>query len=170
VDPFLDLARALIEADVRFVVIGVWGANYYATSASTVFRTEDRDLFLPPDPDNLVKCWAACERVGLELWGEGELLDKPRDRWLAERVVASRALVRATHGAALDVDLSLVMKGFEFDTVWNDRRTFVVEGVDIPVALLQYIVASKHAVGRDKDRLFLATHREALEQLLRREQ
>jgi hypothetical protein len=170
VDPFLDLARALIAADVRFVVIGVWGANYYATSASTVFRTEDRDLFLPPDSDNLIKCWAACERVGLELWGESEPLDEPRDRWLAERIVARRAQVRATDGAALDVDLSLVMKGFEFDTVWNDRRTFVVEGVDIPVARLQYIVASKHAVGRDKDRLFLATHREALEQMLRREQ
>jgi hypothetical protein len=166
----LDLARALIEADVKFVVIGVWGANYYATSSSTIFRTEDRDLFLPSDPDNLIKCWAACERVGLELWGEREPLDKPRDRWLAERVVARRAPVRATAGAALDVDLSLVMKGFEFETVWNDRRTFVVEGIDIPVARLQHIIASKHAVGRDKDRLFLATHREALEQLLRREQ
>jgi hypothetical protein len=169
VDPFLRVARALIEADTRFVVIGVWGANYYATSASTVFRTEDRDLFLPLDPDNVIKCWTVCEGLGLELWSEREPLDQPRDRWLAERVVAQRALIRATDGAGLDVDLTLIMQSFEFDAVWSERRTFVVEGVDIPVARLQHIVTSKHSAGRDKDRLFLATHREALEQILRTE-
>jgi hypothetical protein len=168
VDPFLALASGLLDARVRFVVIGVWGANYYAMSASTVFTTEDRDLFLPLDPDNLVRCWSACEAVGLDLVTETEPLDKPRDRWLAERIVAKRALTRATNGADLDVDLTLTMAGFDFETVWNERRTFVVDDVEIPVARLLHIVTSKHATGRDKDRLFLATHREALEQLLRR--
>jgi hypothetical protein len=32
-----------------------------------------------------------------------------------------------------------------------------------------HIVTSKHAAGRDKDKLFLATDRDALEQLLKRE-
>ena len=41
-------------------------------------------------------------------------------------------------------------------------------GVEVPVARLIHIVTSKHAAGRDKDKLFLATHREALEQLLKR--
>ena len=52
------LARLLRELDrraVRYVTIGVWGANYYALSGSTVFHTEDRDLFLPLEPENL---WA----------------------------------------------------------------------------------------------------------------
>jgi hypothetical protein len=60
------------------------------------------------------------------------------------------------------VDLTLVMKGFEFETVWSERRSFVVEGADIPVARLLHIVRSKEATGRDKDRLFLATHADAL--------
>ena len=47
---------------------------------------------------------------------------------------------------------------------------FVVDDVEIPVARLLHIVQSKHSVGRDKDRLFLATHREALEELLRRQE
>jgi len=51
----------------------------------------------------------------------------------------------------------------------HERRTFSVDELDIPVARLLHIVQSKHAAGRDKDRLFLATHREALETLLRRE-
>ena len=61
------------------------------------------------------------------------------------------------------------MKGYDFEPVWNERRDFVIEGAAIPVARLLHIVTSKHAAGRDKDLLFLATHRDALEQLLRRE-
>jgi hypothetical protein len=45
-----------------------------------------------------------------------------------------------------------------------------VDAVEIPVARLPHIVTSKHAAGRAKDLLFLATHREALEQLLKREE
>jgi hypothetical protein len=61
------------------------------------------------------------------------------------------------------------MKGFDFETVWNERRVFTLDDVDVPIARLQHIVQSRHAAGRDKDRLFLATYREVLEQLLRRE-
>jgi len=163
------LARALIERSVRFVVIGVAGANYYAHAGAAVFTTKDRDLFIPLDADNLVRCWTACEAARLDLWSGDEPLDSPRDRWLAERVVERRAAVRATDRGDLEVDLTLVMGGYDFETVWQEHRVFVVEGVEIPVARLLHIVTSKHAAGRDKDRLFLATHREALEELLQRE-
>ena len=65
-----------------------------------------------------------------------------------------------------DVDLSLVMSGFDFETVWPAHRKFDVEGVAIPVARLSHIVESKAKAGREKDRLFLATHREVLGHLL----
>lgn len=169
-DPFSSLARQLRERSVRYVMIGVWGANHYAHSAGTIFTSEDRDLFLPPDPENLVRCWAACEAAGLDLWSQDEPLDSPRDLWLAERVIERQALTRATKPDALLVDLTLVMKGFEFEQVWPHRRVFVVDGEQISVARLVDIVTSKHAAGRDKDRLFLATHREAIEELLKREE
>jgi hypothetical protein len=57
--------------------------------------------------------------------------------------------------------------GFDFETVWAERRSFILEGVDLPTARLTHIVRSKHLAGRPKDRLFLATHRDALEQLLK---
>jgi hypothetical protein len=135
------------------VLIGVAGANYYAHAGSAVFTTEDRDLFLQPDPNNLVRCWAACEANGLELWSEREPLDMPRDR--------------SADSAELHVELTLVMAGFDFETVWSERRLFVVDDVEIPVARLLHIVTSKHAAGREKGRLFLAAHREVLEELLR---
>lgn len=80
-------------------------------------------------------------------------------------MVSRRALVRA-RGNDLLIDLTLVMAGFEFDEVWARRRTFEVQDVDVPVAALSDIVASKAAAGRPKDQLFLATHEDALRQLL----
>ena len=151
-------------------MIGVAGANHYALGGATVFTTQDRDLFLPSEPDNLVRCWEACEAADLELWSGDEPLDSPRDRWLAERVIERLAAVKATGEGDLQVDLTLVMAGFaDFDAVWSERRTFVIDDVEVTVARLLHIVQSKHAAGRDKDRLFLATHREGLQELLDRD-
>lgn len=76
---FHDLVRALQANQVRFVLIGVAGVNYYAAAASVLFSTRDRDLFLPLDPDNLVRAWHSCESLGLGLTSSGEPLDQPRD-------------------------------------------------------------------------------------------
>ena len=60
------------------------------------------------------------------------------------------------------------MSGFEFEAVWKERRSFIVGGIEVPVARLSHIVQSKAAAGREKDRLFLATHADALRQLLQK--
>ena len=85
---------------------------------------------------------------------------------LARAVVDRRALTRASDEIGTDVDLSLVMSGFDFEAIWPARRMFEVEGVVIPVARLSHIVESKARAGREKDRLFLATHREVLDYIL----
>jgi hypothetical protein len=149
-DAFARLVRSLVRERVRFVVIGLSGANYYARSGGDLFVTQDRDLYLPLDPANVLAAWKACEAAGFDLLVGREPLDQPRDRRLAERVVATRALVRATNGAGLDVDLTLVMTGFDFDRVWAGRRLFRVDEVEIPVARLRHIVESKRLTGRQK--------------------
>lgn len=165
-DPFTSLVSALTAQGVRYVVIGVWGANYYAPSGCAMLMTLDRDLFLPADPRNLLVAWSVCRSSGFELFAGAEPLDEPRDATLARAVVERRALTRASDGMGTDVDLSCVMSGFDFETVWSARRTFEVEEVAIPVARLSHIVASKARADREKDRLFLATHREVLARIL----
>ena len=81
-------------------------------------------------------------------------------------VVERRALTRASDGMGTDVDLSLVIERVRFEAIWPARRIFEVEEVAIPVARLSHIVESKATAGREKDRLFLATHREALDHIL----
>ena len=165
-DRFTSLAGALSAQGVRYLVIGVWGVNYYAPSGSAMFTTLDRDLFLPPDSGNLLAAWRVCRHNGFELLAGSEPLDRPIDAKLALSVVERRALTRASDRTGTDVDLSLVMSGFDFETVWAERRTFEVDRVEIPVARISHIVESKARAGRAKDRLFIATHREALDQLV----
>lgn len=169
-EPLARLGAALNDAAIRFVTIGVAGANLWARSGHTIFTTRDYDLFIPPDPANAMRAWQVADSVGLELFCGEEPLDRPRDQPLAARVVEQRALVRATDNAGFDVDFAMVMAGFEFEEVFARRRTFVVDGVPIPVARLSDIIASKAAAGREKDRLFLAAHAEALRSLVEREE
>lgn len=133
-----------------------------------LWRGEDFDLFLPPDADNLLRFWTACADEQFDLWMHDEPLARPRDRWLAERIVERRAATRVTGPNDLTADLTLTMAGFDFEAVWNERREFVVDDAIVSVARLLHIITSKHTAGRDKDRLFLATHRDALEQLLKK--
>jgi hypothetical protein len=165
-DAFAEFAGALVGGGVKFVVSGVWGANYYASGR--LFVTQDQDLFPPLDDQNLLRAWQVCADRGLELSPGTEPLDQPRDLTLASAVVRARSLTSASDGHLLQVDLSLVMTGFEFAAVWSRRRRFTVDGVDIPVANLIDILQAKRAADRPKDRLFLATHAEELRRLLGR--
>ncbi len=154
----------LSREPARCVLVDVAGANYYAMSGATLFTTKDRNLFLPPDPENLLTVWRTIDAQGLQLWAGAEPLGKPLDRLLA--VVERKALTKATDDDGLEVVLTFVMAGFEFDQVWNERRVFRVEDVEIPVARLTHIVTSKAKANRPKDRLFLETHAEALKDLI----
>jgi hypothetical protein len=165
-EPFLRLLHDLNAEGVRYVVIGVAGANYYAARSLPPFMTKDRDLFLPADVDNELRAWSVCERLGFELWSGDEPLGVPRDRWLAERIVERRMVVTALDGHELIVDLSLTMGGLEFEAVWTERRMFPAEDVEVPVARLAHIVESKRNAGRQKDLNFLITHEQALRDLL----
>ena len=71
-DPFVALAKRLTEVGVRFALIGVWGANFYARSGATAFTTEDYDVFLPPDADTALKAWQVCRTLGFELTSAGQ--------------------------------------------------------------------------------------------------
>jgi hypothetical protein len=126
--PLAPLVRALAAHSVQYVLIGLAGANFCAPDAGVRFVTEDFVLFLPPDPDNLVTAWASCaeagidlwlNEAGIDLWLNNEPLDRPRDRWLAERIIERLAVTTATGLDDLRVDFTLVMKGFHFKAVWQ---------------------------------------------------
>ncbi|TAJ17828.1 MAG: hypothetical protein EPO68_08820 [Planctomycetota bacterium] len=164
-DPLPLLAPRWLAEGARFVVMGVWGANLYARYGGEELHTQDQDLFLPPEPENLLTLWRVAEDLGFELWCGGEPLDRPRDPWLARKVVQRRALTRVLRDGHLPVDLNLVMGDAEFEAVDAQKRMLKVSGQDIPVARLMHIVEAKRKAGREKDTKFLAMHFDALRDL-----
>ena len=68
IHPLAPLARELSVHSARYLLIGVSGANFYGPAGQAVFATHDFDLFLPPDPDNLVLVWKSCEQAALTVW------------------------------------------------------------------------------------------------------
>lgn len=64
---YTQILGELLARGVRLVVIGVGGANYYGSRGQTLFATHERDLFLPQDPHNLLKCWQVFLAAGWDL-------------------------------------------------------------------------------------------------------
>jgi hypothetical protein len=163
------LFRELAREQILYLVIGVGGAHMHAREHGGALRTKDLDLFLPPDPHNLLACWQACERVELTLWADQERLDVPRDLWLARRVVEQRARTTATFEGALPIDLTFAMGSLDFEDVWLRRRRNHSENAAVELARLSDILESKRQANREKDRVFLQENRALLDRLLRDE-
>jgi len=160
------LLRALNRGNVRYLVIGVGGADIHAETVGARFLTKDLDIFLPRDPDNLLRCWQACERAGFTLWTGRDPLDSPRDLWLARRVVEFKSLTTARAEDALPTDLTFLMGEFEFEDVWLRRTWAYPDGAGAELARMSDIVESKRQANRDKDRDFLARNRAVIDRIL----
>lgn len=160
------LFTGLHRSGVRYLVIGVGGADLHAARLNATFPTRDLDIFLPADAENLLACWQACESAGLTLWCNREPLDTPRDSWLAQRVVSQRTLTTARGPDIVPTDLTLVMGSLDFEDVWLRRGPGSLDGDLVHLARMSDIVASKREANRAKDLGFLEQHRTLIERIL----
>ena len=136
--PLAPLASELAAGSVRYALIGVSAANLYGPAGQArIRRTDDIDLssFRRIQSTSWRRGTPASGRPST-LWLGRPAPERPRDRWLAERVVERRTLTRASGPNALQIDLTLIMAGFDFETVWKERRDFLIEGVPVPTARL----------------------------------
>jgi len=154
------ICRVLIEHDVRFVVIGGVAARLHETGYATV----DVDICPSNAETNLVNLSRALRELGARLRIEGDesgvRFDPHPD---ALRQVATMTLI--TDQGPLD--LCFEPAGFPdgYEDLVDQSTTIVVAAVDVPVASLADVVASKRAAGRPKDIVVLP----ALEARLHRE-
>lgn len=165
--PYVEACAALRRAGVRYVIVGVFGINFYARDAGSVFTTADCDLLLPADAATLRKALVALRRRGFRFEAGGEPLPEA-DPVVLKGIVRARANVIARKGGER-MDLALGIAGCGFNALWRKRRRFKAEGVTLNVGPLADLVASKEKAGRPKDRVFLETYRAALEELLKQE-
>jgi hypothetical protein len=166
-DPHVEVCQRFEEARVRYVIVGVFGINFYARQAGQLMTTADCDIFVSAQLRTFRKSLQILVSLGFLLEAGGEPVPN-LDPVLLKGILRARAVVYAARSDAR-IDLCTQITGARFEELWKVHREFVVEGVPIRVAPLEALVESKRLAGRPKDNLFLEQHKEIIESMLRKQ-
>lgn len=128
-----EVCALLNQEGARYVLFGATAMQLWGTSRAT----RDIDLLIEPTVENARRVLAALSRTGLGL----------ARQWLAEDVAERPATVI---GDAPRVDLFTVAWSVRWSEAADHAVTFDLEGVPIPTASLEDLIASKRT-GRLQD-------------------
>ncbi len=139
-----ELLARLIEADVRFVLVGGLAVNAWGYLRAT----RDVDFVPEPSPENLAKLDALLRQLGGKVDVGGKLLDaKSISTFLR---TGDRTLVRTDLG---QVD---VLQGLpqvpSFAALDEEAEEIDLDGLVVKVCSLEHLMAMKRASDRDRDR------------------
>lgn len=132
---FVDLLRALSDAEARFLVVGAFAVGRYAQPRAT----GDLDLWIDRAPANAARVFAALRAFGAPLES------------LHEADLAAPDLVFQMGVAPGRIDLLTSLTGVEFESAWDRRMSGVLGGVSVAFIGRDDLVRNKRALGRPRD-------------------
>lgn len=137
-DDWYELLCALLDAEVRFLVVGA-----HAMAVHGVPRgTQDLDVWIDPTDENAWRVWSALEAFG----APAEALGIRMEDLVRKGVVIQFGLPPNR------IDLLTAISGIDrFTDAWEDREEHIVRGRPVPFLGRQTLVTNKRASGRTKD-------------------
>jgi len=132
---FLDIIRALSNADARFIIVGAYAVNIYVDPRAT----GDLDIWVEPSESNAVKVLRALEDFGAPLTE------------VSESDFAKPGVTFQIGIAPLRIDILTEISGVRFDEAWNDRSMHAFGPFKIPFLGKHTLIQNKRASGRPKD-------------------
>ena len=145
---FLDLLRALLAADVRFLVVGAYAVGIHGRPRAT----KDLDIWVEPSVENAPKVIRALVDFGAPLMG------------LTAKDMETPGVGLQIGKEPLRIDILTKISGPSFMAAWPDRiEAPFGEGVRCSVIGLEALIANKRAAARPQDLADVA----ALEKLRR---
>jgi hypothetical protein len=123
----------LNEAGANYVVVGATALQLWGSARAT----RDIDILIEPTVENARRVLSGLSHVGLGLARE----------WLAEEIIKKPVTVI---GDSPRVDILTVAWSVLYSHARPDARVFEVEGVEIPTASVDHLIASKRT-GRLQD-------------------
>ena len=156
---YLDLFRALDQAQVRYLLIGGLAMNIYGVERATM----DVDLMLAMDDENLQAFLQVARKLELQpvmpvpLEGIADPLQLKR--WAEEKHMVAFAL-RPPEPSAPTLDI-LIQPKIDFSLAWQRRMEKALGGDRIQLADIDDLIALKAGTGRLRDQSDIA----ALERL-----
>lgn len=131
---FLAFLRLLVDHDVDFVVIGG-----YAVAAHGYPRaTQDLDIWVSTDPDNVTRVMAAVRAFGFT------------GNEVHAGLFEQGNIVRMGH-PPMRLELLTEVSGLEFDGTRSRALSVDFDGLDVPLISLADLRTNKAAAGRPKD-------------------
>ena len=144
-----ELVRRLLEADVKFVLIGGLAAQAHGSTS----LTSDLDIVPSWDRDNLRKVARILSDIAAVR--HGVAADAPPLPPLDERALLAGAVFTLTTEYGRFDLLANPDPGFDFDSLMRTGAEHEFLGHRLQVASLDDLIAMKRAAGRPKDRVEL---------------
>jgi hypothetical protein len=136
---FLDIIRALLDAEARFIIVGAYALNVYVNPRAT----GDLDIWIEPIPENASKVIRALQSFG------APLTDISEADFVTPGVIFQIGLPPRR------IDLMTEVSGLRFDEAWGDRSMLPFGSFTIPFLSKAALIKNKRATGRLKDLLDL---------------
>ena len=132
---FVDLLRAFVDADVRFMVVGAYALAIHGRPRAT----GDLDLWVDPTPDNASRVMRALAAFGAPM------------EQISEADFVSPGVVYQIGVAPGRIDIVTELSGVTFEAAWPGHIERPFGGVMVPVIGLEEFIRNKRATGRAKD-------------------
>ncbi len=142
---FLDIIRALLDADARFIIVGAYALNVYINPGAT----GDLDIWVEPTPENAAKVIRALRAFGAP------------SAQISESDFVTPGVTFQIGLPPRRIDLMTEISGIQFQEAWDDRSIHPFGSFTIPFLSKAALIKNKRATGRPKDLLDL----DALEKL-----
>ena len=140
------MLRALIEADVEFVIVGAHALAVHGVPRAT----GDIDVFVRPSRENAERVMNALRAFGAPTSAHG----------VSRSDFETGGNVYQIGLPPRRIDLLTEISGVDFDDAWGSRVRVERSGLQLPFIGLEALIRNKRASGRDKDLVDVKTLQE----------
>jgi hypothetical protein len=132
---FVDLLRAFIAADVRFLIVGAYALAHHGRPRAT----GDLDVWVDATPDNAPRIIRALSAFGAPMTD------------ISERDFSSPGVVFQIGVPPGRIDILTELTGVTFNDAWPDREAGTFGGLTVDFLGREAFVRNKRATGRTRD-------------------
>src|SRR5512138_3301508 len=132
---FLDLLRAFIDVEVRFLIVGAYALGVHGRPRAT----GDLDVWVDPTPENAARIMDALEAFGAPL------------QEVAAADFSRPGVVFQMGLPPLRIDVLTELSGLTFAEAWSDRLSAAFGPLTVDVIGRDAFIKNKRATGRARD-------------------
>jgi hypothetical protein len=137
IDDFRDFLRELVQAKVKFLVVGAHALSVHGVPRAT----GDLDVLIQADPANAERVMEALVNFGAPI----DSLGIRASDFARPDVVAQFGL------PPYRIDVLTAISGVSFEEAWRDHVVAEIEGVGVPIIGRRAFIHNKRSTGRAKD-------------------